>query len=217
MGARAEIDELPVLVERDLLALRDVGEPAELVALLSPGPDYLGGLRAADLAADERLVLVDDPPHLGLDPREVLGRELVVQVYVVVEPGVGRGADVELGIGKDAKDGRRHDVRSRVPEFFEWSHRWGRKGGPRASEAKSGFGDGLERKVGLAILHRPAGGCELLPEQVGGGEVPRHLRLPPPHRDGADVRGYLAGAGCRPKSEGIADFVKGERVGARRP
>ena len=34
VGAGAQVDELAVLVERDLLALGDVGEAAELVALL---------------------------------------------------------------------------------------------------------------------------------------------------------------------------------------
>ena len=128
MRARAQVDELAVLVERDLLALGDVGEPAELVALLAAGPDDLGGLLAGDLPADERLVLVGDLLHLGLDPREVLGRQLVVEVDVVVEPGVGRRADVELGIGKDAEERGRQDVGRRVAEFFEGSHRWRSQG-----------------------------------------------------------------------------------------
>ena len=59
VGAGAQVDELAVLVERDLLALGNVGEPAELVALLADLLDDLRGLLAGDLPADEGLVLVD--------------------------------------------------------------------------------------------------------------------------------------------------------------
>src|ERR1700685_621010 len=39
VGARAQVHELAVLVERDLLPLGNVGEAPELVALLAPGTD----------------------------------------------------------------------------------------------------------------------------------------------------------------------------------
>ena len=97
---------------------RDVGKAAELVALLPPGPDDVGGLLPRGLLPDERLVLVHDLLHLGLDPQEVLGGQLVVEVDVVVEARVRRRADVELGIGEEAQQGGCEDVRAGVAEFF---------------------------------------------------------------------------------------------------
>src|ERR1017187_396495 len=92
--AGAKVGKLAVLVERDLLPLGYVGKAAELVALLAAGLDDFGGLLPGDLLAQERLVLVGDLLHLGLEPHEVLGGQLVVEIDVVVEPRVGRGADV---------------------------------------------------------------------------------------------------------------------------
>jgi hypothetical protein len=44
------------------------------------------------------------------------------EVDVVVEAAVGRRANVELGVGKDALQGCGQYVRTRVAKFFEWSH-----------------------------------------------------------------------------------------------
>jgi hypothetical protein len=69
------------------------------------------------------LVLVGDLFHLRLELGEILGGQLVLKIDVVVEAGVRRRADVELGIRKDAQQGRRQHVRARVPKFVERSHR----------------------------------------------------------------------------------------------
>jgi hypothetical protein len=123
--AGAEVHELAVLVEGDFLALGDVGEAAELVALLAALRDDGDGLLAGDFLAQEGLVLVGDLLHLGLELHEVVGGQFVLQIDVVVEPGVGRRTDVELRLGKEAKDGGREDVRAGVAEFFERCHRHG--------------------------------------------------------------------------------------------
>ena len=120
--AGAQVGELAVLVKRDGLALGNVGEAADLVALLADLLDDADGFVAGDLLAGEGLVLGDDLLHLGLDLREVLGGQLVVEVDVVIEAGLRRRADVELRVGKDAKDGRGEHVRAGVAEFFEGSH-----------------------------------------------------------------------------------------------
>ena len=57
-------------------------------------------LGARGLPAGERLVLLDHLLHLGLDLLEILGGQFVVEVDVVVEAGLRRRADVELGLGK---------------------------------------------------------------------------------------------------------------------
>ena len=78
VGAGAEVDELAVLVEADLLAFGDVVEAAEFVALLADGLDLLDGFFARALDALELLVLLDDLLHLGLDGFEIGGVELLV-------------------------------------------------------------------------------------------------------------------------------------------
>ena len=122
VGAGAQVDELTVLVEGDGLALGNVGKTAELVAFLADLLDDADGFVATDLFAREGLVLGDDLLHFGLDLREVLGGQLVVEVDVVIEAGLRRRADVELRVRKDAKDGRGEHVRAGVTEFFEGSH-----------------------------------------------------------------------------------------------
>ena len=131
MGAGAEVHELPVLVERDLLALRNVGEAPELVAFLAAGTDDLHRLLAGNLLAQEWLVFIGDLAHLRLKADEVLRGEAVVQVDVVVEPGVGRRADVELGLGEEAEHGGRQHVRARVADLFERCHRHKGRAGAR--------------------------------------------------------------------------------------
>ncbi len=96
--AGAEVGELAVGVERDLLALGDVGQAAQLEAFLAARLDDLDGFLAGDFLAVKALVLVRDLFHLGLDLREVVHGQLVVEVDVVIEAGVGRRADVELGL-----------------------------------------------------------------------------------------------------------------------
>ena len=200
MGARAQVDELAVLVERDLLALGNVGQPAELVALLAARPDDLRRLPARDLLPHKRLVLVGDLLHLGLDPHQVLGGELVLEIDVVVEPGVGRGTDVQLRIGIDAKERRRQDVRRRVAEFFEGGHEVGLKDGRRPANAKSRFLEGLQYRAVLAVAHGPAGRGQLRAEPVGRFKVPGLLRGQAPVRERGDLRG--AGRGRQPQPPG---------------
>ena len=138
--AGAEIHELAVLVERNFFALGNVGETAEFVALLAARLDDLDGLLAGDLLAVKALVFIGDLFHLGLELHEVVGGEFVIEVDVVVEPGVRGRTDVELGIGEDAEDGGREDVRGRVAEFFERSHDVGHSG----KELSGGFDFGTE-------------------------------------------------------------------------
>jgi len=86
---------------------------------LSAGLDDLDGFLAGDFLAEECLVFAGDFFHLGLDGGQVVEGEFFVEVDVVVEPGVGGRTDVELGIGVDAQDGRRENVRGGVAEFFK--------------------------------------------------------------------------------------------------
>ena len=128
MRAGAKIHEFAILVERNFFALGDVGETAEFVALLAARLDDLDGFLAGDFFAVEALVFIGDLFHLGLEFYEVIGGEFVVEIDVVVEPGVRGRTDVELGIRKDAENGGRKDVRGRVAKFFERRHDVGHSG-----------------------------------------------------------------------------------------
>ncbi len=82
--AATEIDEPAVGEERDVVALRDVGETRDLQRLAHRLEERLR-VRARHHAALEARVLGDDAPHLVLDAREVIGRERAVDQEVVLE------------------------------------------------------------------------------------------------------------------------------------
>ena len=76
----------------------------------------LGGV----LVADEGLVLLDDRPHLRIDPVQVVVAEVgpVGQLEVVVEAVLDDRPDGVLGARPEPADGLGHDVGGRVPEDF---------------------------------------------------------------------------------------------------
>ena len=124
----AEVDELAILIERNFFVFRNVGESTELVALLANLLQDVRGFIPRDFLARERLILIRDLLHLRFELCEILRGQLVLEIDVVVETRVGRRADVEFGVGEDAKQGSGQHVRTRVAEFFERSHRHDRKG-----------------------------------------------------------------------------------------
>ena len=115
--AHAHVDVLALLVEGDARVLGQVADVLDLVllaALLHEG-DGLGPRKLED---GELEVLLHDLLHLGLDRGEVLLGDLLAlgQVDVVVEAVVGGGAVGEVGLGVEALDGLRHDVRGAVAD-----------------------------------------------------------------------------------------------------
>src|ERR1039458_10211857 len=60
--------------------------------------------------------------HLGLDGREVLGRDAMLQFDVVVEPVLDRRTGGKLGVGPEAQDGRGHHMGARVAEPLQVVH-----------------------------------------------------------------------------------------------
>ena len=65
--------------------------------------------------------------HQLLELDQILVAEVVLDVEVVVEAGVDRRTDGELGVGPNPLDRVRHHVGGRVPEFLEVVHdktRW---------------------------------------------------------------------------------------------
>ena len=69
-----------------------------------------------DHAAGEALPALLDLLHLLLDGLEVLGRERLLDVEVVVEAVLDRRADAQLGLGEELLHGLRHDVRGGVAQ-----------------------------------------------------------------------------------------------------
>ena len=98
MRTTAQIEEVPVPIEGDGLALGDVLEADDLDVLAPLGHDP-PDLLAVGLAPFEFEILSDDPGHLLLDLLEVLGFEgpretevVLVLLRVVLAPGVDRRA-----------------------------------------------------------------------------------------------------------------------------
>ena len=117
VGADAHVDVVALLVEGDagvVVQVADVLDLVLLAALLHKGD----GLGAGLLVHGELEVLLDDLLHLGLDRGEVVLADLdaLGQVDVVVEAVVGRGAVGKVGLGVQALDGLRHDVRGGVAD-----------------------------------------------------------------------------------------------------
>ena len=117
VGADAHIDVVALLVEGDAGVVVQVADVLDLVlfaALLHKGD----GLGAGLLVHGELEVLLNDLLHLGLDRGEVVLANLnaLGQVDVVVEAVVGRGAVGKVGLGVQALDGLRHDVRGGVAD-----------------------------------------------------------------------------------------------------
>ena len=136
MGPRAEVGEGPVAVEGDLLPFGNARDDVELEAAGSltrgEGGQFAAlthgeGLIAGDDLALERLGLGNDGGHLLLDPLEILRRDPVREIDVVVEAVVDRGSGSELGLGPDAEDRRGEDVRRGVAEGFQFGHGRGEK------------------------------------------------------------------------------------------
>ena len=117
--ANAHVDVVALLEEGDAGVLGQVADVLDLVllaALLHEGD----GLLAWQLENLELEVLFDDLLHLGLDGGQVvLGKGRVAQVDIVVEAVVGGGAVGEVGLGVQALDGLRHDVRGGVADNVE--------------------------------------------------------------------------------------------------
>ena len=117
VGADAHVNVVALLVEGDagvVVQVADVLDLVLLAALLHKGD----GLGAGLLKDGELKVLLDDLFHLGLDRGEVVLADLdaLGQVDVVVKAVVGRGAVGKVGLGIEALDGLRHDVRGRVAD-----------------------------------------------------------------------------------------------------
>jgi hypothetical protein len=111
--AAAEVQERAVAEDGDRLVGRELVEPLQLQRVVG---EQFASLVGGYHAALERLVLARDVGHLALDPLQLLRRERVVDLEVVVEPVVDGGAEPDLRLGAYATDGRGQHVRGRVAQ-----------------------------------------------------------------------------------------------------
>ena len=153
-------------------ARRGALEADQLQLVRLVGQLLAGGL-VGDDAAGEALAALLDLLHLLLDGLEVLGRERLLDVEVVVEAVLDRRADAELGLGEQLLHGLRHDVRGGVAQDVE--------------AVLGGDLDGLDvvavphlvREVLQLAGHARGDDRALAGEELGGRSARRHHALFP--------------------------------------
>ena len=133
-GPAAEVDPIPLAVELDVLVRRNGVDQLDLEGLALPLEEALG-LVARDDRLPERLVARDDLAHALLDRREILGRERLGAVEVVVEAVLDHRADRHLRVRPQRLHGLGQHMRRVVADEFE--------------RARIVAGDELEARVGL--------------------------------------------------------------------
>jgi hypothetical protein len=114
--AAAEIGEIALFVDRDLLAFV-LGD--ELLLIRIVGEDLLGFF-GGDFLADEGDVLFGEFLHLFLDRGEIrFGDGLIAEIDIVVVAFLDGRAESEFGVRIKVDDGLRHQMRGRVIEHLE--------------------------------------------------------------------------------------------------
>ena len=132
MRPRAEIDELAILETGNLFAFRNLVDQVELEsarvfqALRKPTEATAFRHRLRLFARNhhplEALVLLRHLAHLRLDLLEIIRRDPVLHVEVIIEAIFDRRPVGELGIRPDSEDSRRHHVSCGMAEPFQIRH-----------------------------------------------------------------------------------------------
>ncbi len=118
MRTDAEINEIALPVEADLLTFRDFADIFGLVVLADTVEEGDRRVAVPDFARD-LLVAAHDLAHARLDLLEILGRERLGAGEIVIEPGFGRRPEGDLGIGIQFLDRLRHDMGGIVAQNLE--------------------------------------------------------------------------------------------------
>src|SRR5580693_3619723 len=118
MRTDAEINEIALPVEADLLTFRDFADIFGLVALADTVEEGDSRVAVPDLARD-LLVAAHDLAHARLNPFEILGRERFGAGEIVIKSGFGRRPEGDLGIGIQFLDRLRHNMGRIVAQDLE--------------------------------------------------------------------------------------------------
>jgi len=116
--APAQVGEAALGVQRDILARRDAGDDLGLVGL-ADALEVGDGLVARQHRAHDLLVLLRELRHLGLDRREVLGRERALVGEVVIEAVLDDRADRDLRVGEQLLDRIGQQVGRRMADHLQ--------------------------------------------------------------------------------------------------
>ena len=103
-------------------SLNLLGSGRSLNAAEAPFLAKLERLLARDFHPLERMVRFDLLLHLRLDLLEIVGRDAVRQIDVVIKAVLDRRPGSELRFRPDPQDRRRQDVRRRMTETLEVGH-----------------------------------------------------------------------------------------------
>ena len=114
----AEIDEIALTVQREVLALRDARDDLGLV-LLAHAAEERHRLVARHHAALDRDVGGGQFFHLLLDRGQVLGREGTLEGEIVIEAVLDHRADRDLRRGEQRLHGLREQVRGGMADDLE--------------------------------------------------------------------------------------------------
>ncbi len=118
VGPAAQVDEVALAVEADVLVRRDGLDDLRLV-LLADRLEELHGVVALPHLARDRDVALRELAHALLDRREVLGREGALVAEVVVEAVLDHRADGDLRFGEELLHRVGEQVRRRVADEVE--------------------------------------------------------------------------------------------------
>jgi hypothetical protein len=128
----AQIEKVAILVVRNLFAFGNRFQVAEFeltgIARAFAEAAESTTLRVCDclLACDynsfKRMIRLNLLFHFLFDLWEVVGRNAVWEIDVIIESVLNGWPGGELGFGPEPEDGGRHDVRARVPNALELGH-----------------------------------------------------------------------------------------------
>ena len=180
MGATAEVDELPLPVERERGVIGEASlDVLDLQRLLEIADD-LHRLAAWHLHPLERLVGLDDPLHFGLDGRQVFVGDRPRGPHVVIEALADRGAEGEFHAVKQPHHRPGHDMGRRVPHHGQGpgiAREQGLEGdragvGQRGVEADSlAVEDGGDRRPTRGSGRAGSRCCQNVTDAGGGGTL----------------------------------------------
>ncbi len=112
MGSAAEVVEITAFIEGDHLPFGNIFKAFEFIDLPFEHPN---GVFARHFEPLERQILFGDLLHFGFDLFKIVRCQTIGEIEVIVEAVVGRWANIELDVVKQAAHGGSHHMGGAVP------------------------------------------------------------------------------------------------------